>query len=191
LTKLTARQPTVDFVESSCGAEESVDNRVLIAYASRCGSTGEIADAIGQVFCTAGAAVDVRLVKDVSDPRPYRAVVVGSAIRQGRLLPEVVEFVETHRDALGKVPVAAFVACLTMTGDTEENRQKAAAYLDPLRGLMQLVSEGLFAGTLDFGQISLPEQLILRAMGSSEGDFRDWDAVQGWADGLSSVLLNV
>jgi menaquinone-dependent protoporphyrinogen oxidase len=189
LSRLTTQQPDVEFTESSCGEAEGA-KRVLIAYGSKCGSTGGIAETIGQMLCDAGAAVDVRLVKDVGDLGPYQAVIVGSAIRQGRLLPEVVESAETHGEALNRLPVACFVACLTMVDDTEENQSTVSAYLDPLRELVQPVSEGLFPGALDYGKISLPEQVILRMMGSSEGDFRDWEAIRGWADGLRVALLS-
>ena len=40
------RQSTVEFIESTCGKDEKMKNRILIAYASRCGSTGGVADAI-------------------------------------------------------------------------------------------------------------------------------------------------
>jgi len=39
-----------------------MEDRILIAYASKCGSTGEVAQAISQVLCDAGATVDVRRV---------------------------------------------------------------------------------------------------------------------------------
>ena len=100
LATLDAPQSVGEFIETSCGKEHSMGNKILIAYASACGSTGEVAEAIGQELCSAGAAVDVRLAKRVSDLGPYRAVVVGSAIRMGRWLPEAVKFVETHREAL-------------------------------------------------------------------------------------------
>jgi len=186
LGKLATQQPGVEFTESKCGTGE----KILIAYASRCGSTGEVAEAIGQALCEAGAAVDVRLAKKVDDLSSYRAVVVGSAIRMGKLLPEAVEFVEAHRDLLSRMPVVYFVACLTMEDDTEENRRTVSAYLNPLREMVQPVGEGLFAGALDYGKISLPEQLIMRAIGSAEGDFRDWDAIRGWAGDLSPALLD-
>jgi hypothetical protein len=76
LTGLAARQPTVAFIESSCGEENGVENKVLISYASQCGSTGEVAQAVGEVLCAAGAEADVRRVEDVIDVSGYRAVVV-------------------------------------------------------------------------------------------------------------------
>jgi len=166
-------------------------NKILIAYASRAGATGEIAGVIGEVLCDRGAAADVRLAKDVTDVSPYRAVVVGSAVYMGRWMSEAVKFVETHRDALSRVPVAYFVVCLTMRDDTEENRRQVAAYLDPVREVVQPVAEGLFAGALDSSKLPFLFRLIVKAMRQSDGDFRDWEAIRSWAGGLVPLLESV
>ncbi|MFN2272148.1 MAG: flavodoxin domain-containing protein [Anaerolineae bacterium] len=189
LTGLAARQPAVEFIESSCGEENDVENKVLVSYASQCGSTGEVARAVGDVLCAAGAAVDVRRTEDVTDISGYRAVVVGSAVYMRRLMPEAVAFVEANRQALSQVPVAYFVVCGTLKEDTEENRRQATAFLAPLHQAVQPVDEGLFAGVMDYGKMSFLQQMITRVMGGVEGDFRDWGAIQGWAEGLPAMLL--
>ena len=189
LTALGTRQPAVEFNESSCGGENEMSDKILVAYASKCGSTGEVAEAIGQALCDAGAAVDVRLAQNVTDVSPYRAVIVGSAIRMGRWLPEAAKFVETHREALSQVPVAYFLTCMTLEDDTEENRRTVAAYLDPVREIVQPVGVGLFAGVMDPSKLSFVFRLMMKAMGTPEGDFRDWEAIRAWADGLRPALL--
>ena len=63
----TGHAATVHFPESSCGHENKANQKVLVAYASRCGSTGGVAEAIGEVFCDNGTAADVRLVENVKD----------------------------------------------------------------------------------------------------------------------------
>jgi len=185
---LATRQPEVEFVESSCGKEENMGDKILVACASRAGATGEVAEAIGEVLCDGGAAVDVRLAKDMTDLSPYRAVVVGSAIYMGRWMSEAVKFVETHRDALNSMPVAYFVVCLTMKDDTEENRRTVAAYLDPVREVVQPVDVGLFAGRLDYSKLPFLFRLIIKAMKQPEGDYRNWEAIRAWAGELAPLL---
>ncbi len=194
LAVLGTRQPVVEFIESSCGKKENTENRILIAYASQCGSTGGVAEAIGQVLCEAEAAVDVRLVKNVSDLSPYRAVVVGSAIHSSSWLPEVVEFVETHRDTLSQMPVAYFLVCMTMTRDTEETRRKVAAFLDPVHEQVpqvRPVDVGTFAGVLDFSKLPYIHRLVFPIVAgqATEGDFRDWEAIRTWAANVRPALL--
>ena len=191
LTALSAQQPAVEFIESNCGGENEMSEKILVAYASKCGSTGDVAETIGQALCDGDGAVDVRLAKDVTDVGPYRAVVVGSAIRMGRWLPEAVKFVETHRDALSQVPVAYFTVCMTLQDDTEENRREVAAYVDPIREMVQPADVGAFAGAMDYGKLSLPFRLMIKAMKVPEGDFRDWDSIRTWGTDLRPMLLNV
>jgi menaquinone-dependent protoporphyrinogen oxidase len=188
---LETRRSVVEFIESSYEKDRRMKNRLLIAYGSRCGSTAGVAEAIGQVLSAAGAAVDVRLVKNVDDLSPYQAVVVGSAVRMGKWLPEVMEFVKTHQDKLSRVPVAYFVVCLTMKDDTVQNRRKALGYLEPLRKQFPQVKPaeiGLFAGAVDYEKLSFAYSLILKLKGAPEGDFRNWEAIRTWGAGLRPSL---
>jgi menaquinone-dependent protoporphyrinogen oxidase len=189
---LGMQPPAVELATSSCGVGNDPRERVLVAYASQCGSTGEIAAAIGQVLCEAGAAVDVHPVDHVSDLSPYRAVVVGSAVHSSKWLPEAMGFVERQREALNRVPVACFAASLTNVEDTAETRRRAASFLDPVREQVQPVDEGLFAGKLDFGKLPFLYRFLwpLTAGGHvGEGDYRDWEAIRAWATGLGLKLL--
>jgi menaquinone-dependent protoporphyrinogen oxidase len=179
-----AGQGVSEFVESKQQKDGKMKDRVLIAYASRCGSTAGVADTVGQVLGGTGASVDVRLVADVSDLGRYQAVVVGSAIRMGKWLPEAADFVKKRQDELSRMPCAYFVACLTMKDDTPENRTKVMAYLDPVRresAKAQPVSIGLFPGAIDFSKLSFGPKTVLKMMGTPEGDYRDWPAVKAWA----------
>jgi menaquinone-dependent protoporphyrinogen oxidase len=188
---METRQPTTKFHESSYEKDRKMKNRILIAYGSRCGSTGGVAEAIGQVLSVAGAAVDVRLVKDANDLSPYQSVIVGSAIRMGKWLPEAVEFVKTHQDTLSRIPVVYFAVCLTMKDDTAETRSKALSYLDPVRKQFPQVKPadiGLFAGAVDYKKLSFAYSLILKVKGAPEGDFRNWEAIRSWAAGVRPAL---
>ena len=166
-------------------------DKILVAYASRARSTGEVAKTIGEVLRDGGATVDVRPAKGLTDLSPYQAAVVGSAIRIGKWLPEATKFVKAHQEALSQVPVAYFTVCLTMKEDTEENRTTVTAYLDPLREqvpLVQPIRVGLFAGALDHSKLSFIARLISKAVGSPEGDFRNWEAIRAWAGELVPLL---
>jgi len=166
-----------------------MSDRMLVAYATAAGSTAEVAEAIGEELRSTGAEVDVRLAKEVKDVRPYGAVIVGSGIRAGQLLSDATKFVQKNRETLSLVPVAYFVVCLTMKDDTEENRSTVAAYLDPLRELVEPMEVGLFAGAVNPSSLPIPARMILKAMKISEGDYRDWEAIRAWARALHAKLV--
>jgi menaquinone-dependent protoporphyrinogen oxidase len=166
----------------------------LVGYASRTGSTGEVAQAIGQVLSAKGTTVDVLQIKHVTDLSGYQAFVLGSAIQGGRWLPEAMQFMQTHQATLAQKPFAAFLVCMTLAmPGADKYREHVATWLEPVRTLVKPVSEGLFAGVLDIRKIpSFGDRLKFRlsvAFGVwSEGDHRDWNAIRTWANELPFTL---
>jgi len=94
-------------------------DRILVAYAGRCGSTAEVAEAIGRTIADGKTAVDVQRVQDVTDLTRYRAVVLGSAVRVGKWLPEAMEFIKAHQSLLNRMPVAYFQVCNDYDGEQQ------------------------------------------------------------------------
>ncbi len=171
------------------------NNKILVTYASRAGSTAEIAEAIGKTLTQGGAQVDVLPMQDVKDLSLYRAVVAGSAIRKSKWLPEAMQFVQTHRSELAQKPFATFTVCITLAmSNTDQYRQAVKQWIQPVRTQVSPVSEGLFAGRLDFSKLPLTfDTLLLRAVVAlgifPKGDRRDWKSISAWADGLHPLLL--
>jgi len=172
-----------------------MSNTILVTYASRLGATAGVAEAIGKTLTDNGAQVEVRRMEEVTDLTPYSAVVAGSAIRDKQWLPEARQFMQTHQAALRQKPFAAFLVCMTLAmKDGEKYRPHVATWLDPVRALVKPMSEGLFAGVLDIGQISsFSDRLKFRVSVLfgvwQEGDHRDWNAIRDWAARLRPLLL--
>ena len=153
---------------------------------------GEVAAQAGDLLSDlegGGAMVEVKPAKDVKDAKRYHAIVLGSAIRKGQLLPEVPDFVRTHRTDLQRVPVAFFVVCMTLKDHTDANRRIVNAYLDPLRAMVNPVDTGLFAGKMDYSTLDLLSKIIIKYfVRTPEGDYRDWKAIKSWAMALLPKL---
>ena len=169
-------------------------DKILVTYASRAGSTASVAEAIGKTLVNNGAQVDVLPMKDVKDLAAYRAVVAGSAIRGAKWLPEAMQFMQTHQAALSHKPFAAFMVCITLAMPKAENyRDGLRDWMKPVRELVKPVSEGYFAGALDFSKLPVtPNVLLMRvavALGVfPQGDHRNWNAIRAWANGLTAKL---
>jgi menaquinone-dependent protoporphyrinogen oxidase len=191
--------------------------KVLVVYTTNAGSTGEVADVIGETLAQNGTHVDVRQIEDVSDVSAYDAVLVGGPMILG-WHTEAVRFVETHQQDLSQKPVAYFLTALSLTtspsdGNTvpvyldpslakpprngnklsrTERFTTVAAYLEPaLTKAPQVkpVSAGFFAGKLDYGRLGFFQRLFVRIIiRAEEGDFRDWNAIRAWANNLLPML---
>jgi menaquinone-dependent protoporphyrinogen oxidase len=166
--------------------------KTLVAYASRCGSTAEVAEAVGQVMRESGRPVDVVRVTDVRSLAPYRAVVLGTAIRMAKPLSDAIVFARRNRMALSQMPTALFSLGVKMREDTAENREAALGFLAPiLSEVRQPARLGLFAGKFDCSQLS-PLWRLMTSLDKSgqmvEGDWRSWDAIRGWAGELSAAF---
>jgi menaquinone-dependent protoporphyrinogen oxidase len=159
-----------------------MSQKVLIAYATRAGSTGEIAKEIGDVLIAKGFAVDVVPVRKVRDLSPYRAVIVGSAVRVGKWQPEAVKFVAHNKTRLGEIPTAFFTVCLTAKDKTDEACEKVSAFLGPVRATHRPDLEGVFAGRIDLAKLGFIARMMAKATKSPEGDFVDHAAVRAWAE---------
>ena len=162
--------------------------KILVAYATRTGTTEEVAGTIAEVLKEAGQEVDVHPAGEVRDLSGYDAVILGSAVRAGRLMPEVRRFVRTRREDLQGLPVAAFAVCMVMREDTEANRRKASGYLKGIRQVVTPVAEGLFAGTVRPERLGFFARLAMRLVKAPAGDFRNWSAIRAWAADLLPAL---
>ncbi len=63
-----------------------------------------------------------------------------------------------------------------------------AAYLDPVREIVGPADVGLFAGRIEYDRLPFLYRLIIKAIGTGEGDFRDWEAIRTWAGELAPLL---
>jgi menaquinone-dependent protoporphyrinogen oxidase len=167
-----------------------MSKKILVAYATKAGSTAEVADFIGKTLAEKGADVDVKPIKNISDITGYNAIIIGSPARAGKILSDATEFVERNKASLTNIPVAYFVTCTTLIKDTDDNRKIANEYLDSISGTISPVGKGLFAGKMDYSKIGFASTLILKYIFSTpEGDYRDWDAIKKWADDLFPKLI--
>lgn len=154
--------------------------KVLIAYATKYGSTGEVAEKIGKVMESKGAEIRVANIDEKPDPKDYDAAVIGGAVYIGMLNGKTKGFVAKHKKTLKGIPVAYFVVSGTMKDDTPENREKIGSKLNPMIKKVLPVDVALFGGAFD------PAKGPKMMASEPATDYRDWNAITAWAEGLVS-----
>jgi menaquinone-dependent protoporphyrinogen oxidase len=160
----------------------TMPRRILVTYATRAGSTAEVATAIADTLTWRGFAVDLKPVTDEPAVDGYAAVLVGSAIRMGSWLPEAVAFIQANRPALSALPVAYFTVHLLNREATESSRQAREAYTAPVRALLGPVAEVFFAGKMEQARLSPMDRLVSTLVKAQDEDFRDWDKIRQWGE---------
>ncbi len=161
---------------------------VLVAYATRYGSTQEVAEAVAATLRERGLEVDIQPMQQVRTLEEYRAVVLGSPLYMFRWHKDARRFVARHREALMERPVAIFALGPIHTDEKEwqgsrEQLEKELAKFPWLRP----VALELFGGKFDPAKFRFPYNLpALKRMQTS--DIRDWTAIRAWASTLATEL---
>lgn len=162
--------------------------RILVAYATRNGSTAGIAQAIGKELASAGHSVDVAEMKTVTSVEGYNAVVIGAPLYMGSMVKDVAKFVGGYRDALVKLPVAVFAVGLSPKDPKPEAIGFAMAALKKSVEPLQPGASAIFAGKLDPAKLSFIQRKMTEFVKSPVGDFRDWNAISAWAKELPGKM---
>ena len=161
---------------------------VLVAYATKYGSTQQVAEAVARRFRERGVETDVRPVDDVKSLDGYDGVVLGGALYYFRLLREGRRFLSRHRRALAATPFAVFG--MGPIEDKPEQYADARSHLDKALDKhedIRPVAVTVFGGVLQPTKLRFPD--ANPAMKDFEAaDLRDWTAIEDWADSLPQAM---
>jgi menaquinone-dependent protoporphyrinogen oxidase len=160
---------------------------VLMGYATRTGSTREVAEAVAAVLRERGLRVDVRPLREVRSLEGYRAVVIGAPLYFGKLLGDAKRFLSRQQTALTGVPVALFALGAATTRPEEQQGAQASFDAELARfPWVHPVATACFGGRWDPALLSFPFSLLKGALKSvPNSDARDWDAIRAWAEELA------
>jgi len=171
---------------------EVVTMMVLVSYASRHGSTREVAERLAAGLVERGCQVKVRPVDQVSDLRAYDAVVLGSAVEAGAWLAEAVRFIDRLREALVGRPVWLFSVGLkgTQRGlmGAIFNTQGEPKDVERIQATIHPRGYRRFTGAIERGELTGLRRLIFDGLGGQYGDFRDWQDIADWAEQIARDL---
>ena len=164
----------------------------LVAFASRYGSTREVAEAVATVLRELAIPVDLRPAREVRSLEGASAVVLGAPLYMFRWHADALRFLSRHRSALSALPVAIFA--LGPFHDDAKERQDARGQLDKeLARFPWLVPAAVevFGGKFDPARLDFPYNLMPPLKKIPATDVRDWAGIRAWAASLPTRLKPV
>jgi menaquinone-dependent protoporphyrinogen IX oxidase len=150
----------------------AIEMSILVAYASRHGATGEIAERIAQGLRAAGQPADARPVQEAGDLADYEGFVVGGAVYWTHWLKDARAFARRNRDLL---------AATRGAGDLGVKAKKA---LNVMKAQRNAARDGLRA----FKALGLSPEQIAALTKKLEGDGPDIDAIKATATREANTL---
>ena len=167
-----------------------MSKKVLIAFASKHGATEQIAENIALRLKKNGIDAALKPVKEVSSVAGFDGVILGSGVYAGFWIKAADEFLKDREAALAAMPVWLFSGGPTGIGDPAK-LMDGFTLPENLKPLVERISPrdvAFFHGVIDMKKLRFAEKLIIRALKAPTGDFRDWDMINTWADGVATAL---
>ena len=167
-----------------------MDDKTLVAYGTKYGATAEIAEKIGDVLRHSGLTVDVMPVSRVGDLAPYGSVVLGSALYIGKWRKDAAQFLRDNAGALAQKPVWIFSSGPTEDGDPVEllKGERVPKTLQEVVDSIQPQDTAVFGGYNNAEKMSGLDKWMIKKVGHSMGDFRNWDAITAWASSVAGQI---
>jgi len=147
---------------------------VLVGYASRFGSTRDIALRIAVTMRSRGSDVDAAPVGDIPDVAPYDAVIFGSGVYDGAWPTEAAEFVRRHSAVLARKPVWLFSVGSFGDGHPVVGRliKKEPREISEFEGALHPRDYRVFAGVIDLDHWPAWGRILFKALGGQAVDRR-------------------
>jgi menaquinone-dependent protoporphyrinogen oxidase len=164
--------------------------QVLIGYASRFGSTRDIANRIANAVRTDGNDVDLCSVDEISDFERYDAVVFGSGVYDGSWTAEATELMRRHAAVLAGKPLWLFSVGSfgdrhpIVGGLIKKEPKEIGEFEEALRPRDYRV----FAGVIDLDYWPAWGRLLFKTFGGHAGDNRRWPDIDAWAETIAQEL---
>lgn len=163
--------------------------RVLVGYASRFGSTRDIAARIADAV-RAGSEVDLRPVDEIDDVEPYDAIVFGSGVYDGSWTAEATALMHRHAAVLARKPLWLF--SVGSFGDSHPVVggliRKEPREIGELEAALHPRDYRVFAGVIDLDRWPAWGRLVFKALGGHAGENRRWPEIDAWAATIAHAL---
>jgi len=165
--------------------------QVLVAYATRYGSTKEVAEAVATALQARGVTAEVTPAAKVGPVDGYGAVVLGTPLYFGALHKDARALLERSREALAGTPLALFALGPIKADDgVEGSRRQLDVALAKLPWFSP-VATAVFVGAYDPARLGFKDKMVTALPasplhGEVAHDERDWEEIRAWAQGVAA-----
>ena len=164
--------------------------KVLVAYATKTGTTKEIAQEIARALQAEGLDAEARGIGSVEGLEGWSAVIVGAPINGMSWLPEALGFVRDHASALRSLPTAYFLVSYLLFQGGGFWKARIRAALDRVSAIAPPVGLGMFGGRLP-APLPTAARVLFGVRKGAPLDLVNPEAARAWARQLAPRLARV
>lgn len=163
--------------------------KILVAFATKSGSTAETARAIADELSAQGLVPEVRDMHEARSLAPFSGVVIVAPLYMLRLHKDARHFLAKHRTALGSLPVVLFVPGPVEKKDKDwvgarqqlDKELARFAWLEP-------AAAHIIGGKFDPAGLKAPWRWLPALRKLPANDARDWGAIRSLARDAAPLL---
>lgn len=165
---------------------------ILVGYATKYGSTQEVAETIAATIHESGSGVDLKLAREVRTLTGYSAVILGAPLFMFHWHKEALHFLSNQRKGLVERPIAIFALGPTHEPHDAQEWQDSWTQLNKELAKFSWLAPfavEMFGGKYDPEKLRFPIKQLAGETPAS--DLRDWTAIRSWAVRLTAYLGSV
>ncbi len=162
---------------------------ILVAYATRYGSTQEVAETVAATLRESGLEVDLEQLRQVHSIDQYQAIVIGAPLYMFRWHKDALNFLSRFHTILITQPVAIFALGPFHANEEEfqSAREQLEKELEKFPWLHPKAIE-IFGGKFDPEKLTFPHNLVPALKKMPASDVRDWTTIRAWANQLTMLF---
>ncbi len=167
-----------------------MSEKILVAYATKCGSTREIAEFMVKTLQENEVDADLGEMKMVKSVKDHSGLVLGAPMYMFRIIGDAHNFLKKHKKDIERIPTAFF--SLGPTQDKEEDWKNVWGNFEKELSKypwFQPIAKEVFGGRLDSSKLVFPYNLLPGKDQLPQGDIRDWEKIRAWTESLPIKLL--
>ena len=160
--------------------------RVLVGYATRAGSTAEVAGFIADELRARGIDVVVADLRNDPDPAGFDGFVLGSATQALTWLPESLTWLRNHGHQMGR----AALFNLSITAVDPAKQDVALGHNKAAAELVEASAQAAFAGRYAPKKVGFFNRLLFWTLAKKPADHVDPPTIRAWARGLDLTRMS-